>query len=99
MLPDGSDGYIEITIEAMRSGRGVIEPSMKFWGIITMFREFHISVQQPNEMEFRTPDGTIKQAPAVATLGEGQDVRYNNESVTINATPLENGGTVNTVLS
>ena len=93
-----SDGYADVTIEAMRIDRGLSEPEMKFWGIITMFREFHISVQQPDEMEFRTPDGTIKQAPAVATLGEGQDVRYNNESATINATPLENGGTVNGTL-
>lgn len=81
-------------IYAKRAGNGWIAPNTKFYGIALMFREFHVFLDQPGEMEFRTPSGTEKKRPARVELGRGQDTVYMNEVLTINSTATEDGGTI-----
>lgn len=81
-------------IYAKRAGNGWIAPNTKFYGIALMFREFHVFLDQPDEMEFRTPSGTEKKRPARVELGRGQDTVYMNEVLTINSTATEDGGTI-----
>lgn len=81
-------------IYARRNGNGCIEPTMYFYGIALMFREFHVYLEQPDAMEFKTPTGTTKQRPARVELGKGQDTVYMNQTLSINATATENGGTI-----
>ena len=81
-------------IYAKRAGNGWIAPETKFYGIALMFREFHVILDQPDEMEFRIPSGTEKKRPARVELGEGQDTVYMNGVLTINSTATEDGGTI-----
>lgn len=81
-------------IYAKRAGNGWIAPETKFYGIALMFREFHIVLDQPDEMEFRTPSGTEKKRPANVELGGGQDTVYMNGVLTITPKATEDGGTI-----
>lgn len=81
-------------IYAKRAGNGWIAPETHFYGIALMFREFHVYLDQPDDMEFKTPTGTVKKAPARVELGKGQDIVYLNQTLTINSTATENGGVI-----
>lgn len=91
--PKSWDNYT-MEIYAKRAGNGWIAPETKFYGIALMFREFHIVLDQPDEMEFRTPSGTEKKRPAKAKLGGGQDTVYMNGVLTIDSNATEDGGTI-----
>ena len=82
----------EMEIYAKRAGNGWIAPETYFYGIALLFREFRISLEQPDEMTFRTPNGTVKKSPAKVTLGDGQETIYMNQTLTVNSTATENGG-------
>lgn len=58
-----------VRIYANRESNGLISPEMRFWGILMMFREYHVSIEQPDALEYKTPNGPIKKAPATVEIG------------------------------
>ncbi len=94
-----SRDWINLMIYAMRKESGSAQPHIKFWGLIKMYRQFDVTVEQPEEMEYKTPEGKTQKLPAKVSVGEdNKATRYTNQALSINAKPVNEGELINGTL-
>lgn len=52
------------------------------YGVAAMYRKFDVETAQPEEMEFKNADGTVRrEIPASVTLPQWQKTRYTNQTI------------------
>ncbi|MCI5891907.1 MAG: S-layer homology domain-containing protein [Clostridiales bacterium] len=88
-----------MNIDAQRIADGSAQPEIKFWGLAKIYRSYEITLEQPDEMEFRTETGTIKKAPAKVSLSNDTNSnkarRYYNQAITVSEKAVNNGERIN----
>lgn len=60
------------------------------YGVAAMYRKYNVTVEQPSSLTYRESNGEyVKKAPAIVELGNGHDIRYTGQTITIKETAPE----------
>ncbi|MEE0059248.1 MAG: Calx-beta domain-containing protein [Acutalibacteraceae bacterium] len=94
-IPDTWDSKTIIDVYAEKTAQYLVEPEIKFWGVAAMFRQFDITLVQPDAMKYLNGDVTVQKAPARVVLPAGHDSRYVNQDLSILYSSIEEGGSIN----
>ncbi len=79
--PASGEGSIEIYAYDDESNM-TPKTELYVYGIAAMYRKFNVEVAQPEEMEFKNADGSVRrEIPASVTLPQWQKTRYTNQTI------------------
>ena len=93
---DPENNRLSIRTYAERTEFGCIEPEMNLYGVLALFREYRVVLEQPDELTYLdvAADGqvtAVNRKPANAFLGQGHNVRYPYQQISVTDTSLNPG--------
>ncbi len=90
-LPTANDVDVKVLAVDQEKNR-TPKVEVHCYGVAAMYREFDVTLVQPNNLDYKTANGgKVSLPPATVQLGEGHNKRYTDQSIQIKVSATADG--------